>query len=1364
MAPTPTKKKKSALLNYALDLKPAPGPAGARPNTAKGPGGISKRPLRGRGAHLAAPNTPIGRYANRLVLPGGRLPSIQYRGQADATAGLFAAVAPSSGGGGGGGSWFQNLGKDFMSVIQGVPGTLSLAGRTLASAPVGSYGYTAGLVLPGGSAAREFSSDVGRDWVTAGKAVGQDFKQRWGPLFTGDLDEFGRQIKQHPGFFLLDAATIASAGAGAAAKGAQGGAKIGRAMTRARHTRQAEGPTPFPVNAPPPGWSSSILRATASPTRGGVIRRDSRGRPLAQQPRRGPVSADTIQPLNPNTRQLVPQPAPKGRTAQPAGRASGQLAPGLVERLLTSPQVRSLAESRTLARRTRTRKLSTPLESVSLKDGTVHKLELPTSEVALRRYSPNVLTRQMQKAWDERAMGALESFANRRGKGGRFSTEARDARAIRREARMIERRHENRRDQGRHSLTRDFETEVLYNRKFTKDPKSEMLLALRLDNVAVDKPGRSAMEGMQQFLATQERRLAESLERGMTDEQVAAHRANIELAKSIPAEMIANPPRHVLRGEEAARRMLTRAQDARQQVTGKHGITAQTRQRADLYREAVETGQAEWDEGLSALINPEKRERLLREHSFHNVPVDDIAMAAREMLQGGIRVGKRPPSKAARAEVERLVSSGALPQPIAGQWLLQGNRLRDYVAGKLAESRRGKIPLTEKGEVDTKALAEMRRADPSLDELINNPSNLFRPGEAPAGGGVFRGSYPVGYAGGHKKGKPSTNSLGEMGGGGHQTTGYYMGRDSFSREALLKTVTDSLNAMHTQAQVTETINRFALRAVGSDKPLAIRTVDAAQGLDFERWQLVSVNELKNRTRALADADVMDGTDFAAFSNREEIMRRLREGDESAVALPRPLMEEIDQAVKKPHELLRKYDSALNIWRAGILAYTPRWFINNLVGTTIFLGVMSGLDVKAFRMASRKHRAWQDEITPFEAESVSHSSQIGARDIGRGGLDETGSRFDRSGFMRGAHQMFLLNQRLEGRLRRAAYIAMAKQNLRNEGLLRGRNPLVKLSDDELLDAMIRMPEPLKEQTLRDMEFFVGQYKSYGTFEKAFLRRVIPFWSWLRVINTWAFGLPFKSPIRAEAVRVASTMGYALQEDMDGLPLWERGRIMLPGGIAMRTNNVNPLYSVAEEIAAVTGAATPGGAATDLTRVLGGSTAPPLQIAIGQVAGRNPFGTRDFTSPVGYGDTVNQFGAGQMRRNPVTGEIEFVKPSPPPWEQAMDQLIPFAGPVKSALAGQRQPYDTSSVLDLTLGKLGLADESKLYQPPAKTPTGRGRLPAGLSPLSGLLGAPLYTVDRKQEELAHALSELRYSEAERSTARLRLREALRRQMGVR
>ena len=403
MAPTPTKKKQSALLRYAL-RNVASSPSGT--NNRKGPGGISMRPAGGARRHLAAPSTGLGAYANRLVRPGARLPSISYPGQADATAALFAARSPGASSGGGGGSWFQNLGKDMMSVIHGVPGTLSLVGRTAAVPAVGTYGYTAGLVLPGGSGAREFTSDVGKDWATGAIATGQDLKTRWGPLLRGDMDEFARQIKQHPGFFALDAATLASAGVGAAAKGAQAGARVGQGLTRARFTRIAEGKTAFPSNAPPPGWASSILKATTEPPKGGVIRRDAKGRPLAQQPRGKAPSADNIRLLNPSTRQLVPEP-PKRSGAQPAGRTQ-MITPGMLEKLLTSPKLRSLGESRKVGRRARTRTLSTPLQSVTLKDGRTLKLELPTKEVALRRYSPNVATRQMQKAWDNRVMGTLE--------------------------------------------------------------------------------------------------------------------------------------------------------------------------------------------------------------------------------------------------------------------------------------------------------------------------------------------------------------------------------------------------------------------------------------------------------------------------------------------------------------------------------------------------------------------------------------------------------------------------------------------------------------------------------------------------------------------------------------------------------------------------------------------------------------------------------------------------------------------------------------------------------------------------------------------------------------------------------------------
>lgn len=1209
----------------------------------------------------------------------------------------------------GGGSWFQNLGKDAMSMVQGLPGTLKLVGRIAATPTAATHGYTLGLIpgVPGGGSARSFTSGTGKELVKAGQATVEDFKYRYGPAFRGDWGTFGSRVKEHPGFFALDAASVASLGAGSAVKGAQIGVKAGRALERGRI------PVPkIPGNMPPPTPASATLQHLTG----------------ARRASKAPVKA--------------------------AGR---------LENKLTSPKLVKLAESKQLKNRIRTRKITTTAETVGHGDD-IFKLDIGAESVRKRNAPASPLARYVSDKFDSGVLGTLESLSNkskarRTGKDRYMSTAARDRRAIGREGKRAARSVEGKITQSLHEKTRDFSREVLYRRGVSKNKNVEALVTLRADGIAVPKGGTRASVRVGEMVKRWEEELARDRKNGMSEEALAGQQANIDLVKNLPVEMIDNPTPLVVRATEETLKVKRATQSIREQMAGKHGIRGKTKAFAGAYREAMASGAKHSDE-YGGIIHPQKLEAL-KARGYTHVSEGALTAAARDIYKGKYKRGQSSPSQAHQA-VLRMIQEGSLPAVKSHEGRLLkldvGNPYKQVVAAYRG-AHEGRVPLTNAGKIDTAALAEKYKFDTTLREQMDNPEIMFAHGDRPSFDAGHRSSLNVGYAGTHQRGSNAVSGFGATGNASRRTTGHsYMGRDSLSRESTMASIQKAVSSFYTKESVRDTIDRFALRAHGSDKPFVISSQEMMRQLDGDKWTVVSTRGLEDMlTEINIENPGMRTLTHDMFDSEARLQKAWKDGNDAVVAIPRVLADEMKTAMREPSKLVQKYDSTLSMWRAGILAYTPRWFMNNLVGTSIFLGVMGGIDMRAFRQASRDSKFYEKNLIPHEVESVSHSAAAGrgGSDIGRGGLQPQ----YKTKFMRGAHTMFKLNERLEGRLRRAGYMTRATQNLRTEGLLRGRNLRKRLTDDELFDAMLKMPDELKAQTIKDLDFFIGQYKSFSNVEKNVLRRVIPFYSWIRVVNTWAFGLPFKSPIRAEAVRIATTMGNALEVDKEGLPLWEKGRLEF-GPFALRTNNINPLYSVAEEISAVAGSDPVGGAGiTDLLRVGGGASSPLLQILSGQLSGRSTFGNRDFAVPTGYRDSVSQFGRGRQKLNPVTGEIEDFKPSPNIFEQAFDQLLPYAGPIRQGLAGSRQPYDTTSTLDLLAGRAGLRDIEKLLQPPAKNSRGRGKLPYGLGALSGVAGVPIYTVDKQQERLQIEKAHQEYLRAILETKRQKAKEQLRR-----
>lgn len=102
--------------------------------------------------------------------------------------GAHATTAKKSGGGGGLLSVLSHLGADVKDTIVGLP-----------------TGIVATAEHP----------------IRAAKAIGHSYSQMYGPLFEGHFTDFLHNVEQHPLQPLLDAATIATLGAGGAAKAAE---------------------------------------------------------------------------------------------------------------------------------------------------------------------------------------------------------------------------------------------------------------------------------------------------------------------------------------------------------------------------------------------------------------------------------------------------------------------------------------------------------------------------------------------------------------------------------------------------------------------------------------------------------------------------------------------------------------------------------------------------------------------------------------------------------------------------------------------------------------------------------------------------------------------------------------------------------------------------------------------------------------------------------------------------------------------------------------------------------------------------------------------------------------------------------------
>jgi len=463
----------------------------------------------------------------------------------------------------------------------------------------------------------------------------------------------------------------------------------------------------------------------------------------------------------------------------------------------------------------------------------------------------------------------------------------------------------------------------------------------------------------------------------------------------------------------------------------------------------------------------------------------------------------------------------------------------------------------------------------------------------------------------------------------------------------------------------ELVNRIAFMDDSGRRLSGDRAVQKFRS-DPERVALINAGSLQKATGMLDDLPEGRGIDDATMSSiflADDVASELLPAKD-VIAVSRAAADTWRDALGgNPRGAGQVYDTVMDYWRGGLLALSPRWYVNNLLGNAAQYALLSAGDLRAIRDLRRANRdAIVRDRVPAE---VTQGTFINEARLARGSRIE--ELFDIG---------YGFNQRIEAAWRRAAYYQSARRNMRREGV-----NLNKLDGEELGRALDDMPTSVKEQAIRDVELFLGNFSRMSRFERTVLRRIFPFYAWAKVISRLTFTLPFRSPLRAQALNQIAFMGmYANPDDPDRFPN-ERGAIAIPdgvpviGGSRLQTGGLNPFATIApfmEQGLKSQNLSAPFAATA-------GWQTPVLQAATGQFTGVNPFTGSPYTAPGISQDTVGQFGRGRERYNPVTRMVEGDIVSPSAGELLFQSTFPVvASPLRRVLAGGERPFDTTPTL--------------------------------------------------------------------------------------
>lgn len=550
------------------------------------------------------------------------------------------------------------------------------------------------------------------------------------------------------------------------------------------------------------------------------------------------------------------------------------------------------------------------------------------------------------------------------------------------------------------------------------------------------------------------------------------------------------------------------------------------------------------------------------------------------------------------------------------------------------------------------------------------------------------------------------------------------------------------------------VDRWALRDAESGKlitgPEAERLVESNPG-DFTlitRAQLAKISTASIDTPAGARlAQAIDESDLPNAKTKYVLPKSVYEGWANALG-------PANTAVG------RGYDYLISLWKGNVLALSPRWYIINMVGMWGQFALGAGADLQAIAMARNPallmslpgRIAWRG-LPEEMGEFARRSSGLPSRGV----------------YQRIIYKGFEINEMFESVPRRAMFWHAAKQGLREAEII-GPGPV---SEARLAAAWLDVARSaargdedanrIVDEAILVTERFMGNYSRYNRGEKMVLRRVFPFYGWMRSIHRLAFALPFKHPKRAALLGIGSMMAYELYGMEVSDSAYNRpGAIRWGGGMLTQTGPANIFDSLRDSKDFVTSFGERiqtstdnpqsffGRTAVDLLRFGARNAGPVVGELFASTTGATAAGVPLRFSPGAQGRFDTGVGP-VVSADPGTGADRYDRQETDLLERVIRAFTPQNATLRRMLAGG-EPYEDASNLQLlgyaVSGRDDPAATARLVAPDPRVPPSVPR--DSLAFATGLLGFPTTRVNREGVARQAIKSKNRLRDAQRRQRR--------------
>lgn len=366
------------------------------------------------------------------------------------------------------------------------------------------------------------------------------------------------------------------------------------------------------------------------------------------------------------------------------------------------------------------------------------------------------------------------------------------------------------------------------------------------------------------------------------------------------------------------------------------------------------------------------------------------------------------------------------------------------------------------------------------------------------------------------------------------------------------------------------------------------------------------------------------------------------------------------------------DKPSQIWKDSVLALTPRWIKNNVMGDIIFntfeqVGPLS---------YSRAFRAIYKDTIPDEllrasfANVMKYNPKLGSTvKTTMGGLvDKLYKTKTVAGIAKIKDTGYAINTMIEQPFVRALYVKLA----RDKAVKILKTEKLKINEVNILNKMrvIKNNPELVAPLVKKVQETLPVFNLLGNWERKYIRRFMPFYNWYKFMIQYSAKLPKNHPFLLVGARGLSELSENQREQVfkDYFPFMARE--IEENGIPERFSHLWPVGEKDQEKATFLNARGLNVFTTiedfadfDVINML----SPVVTVPYEQITGRAAFGDREFIS----GEEGIEF--------TVDGVVyrDFTKVTPPLIDHMFSQFPQYAL-LKQILVPARQ-YDTGSILN-------------------------------------------------------------------------------------